>query len=112
MGSDAAPGAEPGLLQRWETVRRRLPAINLVFKGHPLHAILTDLPASLIPTGFLFSLAGSLRREPALESAGFACTAADHRGWRVKPVEREEIEQQHLPPTVHEDDFILRRRAR
>jgi len=31
-----------------------------------------------------------------------------HRGWRVKPIEREEIERQGVPDTVHEDDFVLR----
>jgi hypothetical protein len=32
-----------------------------------------------------------------------------HRGWRVKPIEREEMEEHRVPPTVHEEDFILRR---
>ena len=32
-----------------------------------------------------------------------------HRGWRVKPIEREEIEQHRVPPTVHDADFLLRR---
>src|SRR5437588_13132791 len=70
------PQGPHGLPQRWEAVRRKLPAVNLVIAGHPLHAILTDLPAALIPTGFLFSCLGRWRREPALESAGFATTTA------------------------------------
>ena len=178
------------LLERWETVRRTLPAINPVLKGHPLHAMLTDLPAALIPTGFCFSLLGRLRRSPRLEAAGYANTIAGlvsaaptaltgladylqmevtdpaqktgfthaalntlalglavaslpgrslsqpasprglwlsglatgtllvsaylggdlvyHRGWRVKPIEREEIEQHKVPETIHDDDFLLR----
>jgi uncharacterized membrane protein len=178
------------LLQRWEQVRRQLPAINPVFKGHPLHALLTDLPAALLPTGFLFSLLGRLTRQPLLEGAGYANTVAGlagaaptavtgladylqmevkdpaqttgfthgllnvlalglglaslsgrglkrrgptrclwlsglstgvlllsaylggdlvyHRGWRVKPIEREEIEQHKVPETIHDDDFVLR----
>src|SRR2546429_4009965 len=70
------PQGPYGLPQRWEAVRRKLPAVNLVIAGHPLHAILTDLPAALIPTGFLFSCLGRWRREPALESAGFATATA------------------------------------
>jgi uncharacterized membrane protein len=194
MGEDLTTRADGSWLRQWEGVRRKLPAVNLVFAGHPLHAMLTDMPAALIPTGFLFSLLGRLRREPALESAGFATTAAGvvaavptavagladylqmevtdpaqatgfthgllnllavslglaslrggglrkrgstasiclsgaatgvllasaylggdlvfHRGWRVKPIEREEIEQHHVPATVHEDDFVLRRPQR
>jgi hypothetical protein len=30
----------------------------------------------------------------------------------VKPIEREEIETHHVPPTVHDDDFLLRRSRR
>ena len=187
------PRGPYGLPQRWEAVRRKLPAVNLVIAGHPLHAILTDLPAALIPTGFLFSCLGRWRREPALESAGFAATTVGvaaavptalagltdylqmevsdpaqktgfthgllnllalalgvaslkggglhrrastrslwlggaasgvlllsaylggdlvyHRGWRVKPIEREEMELHHVPPAVHDDDFVLRPRA-
>jgi len=32
-----------------------------------------------------------------------------HRGWRVKPIEREEIEEHRVPQTVHAEDFVLRR---
>ena len=178
-------------VQRWERIRRRLPAINPVIKGHPLHALSTDLPAALIPTGFAFSLWGGLARSRDFEKAGYLTTAAGvisaiptalfglvdylqmevedpaqatgfthgllnatavglgiaslagrslkrpasdrglwlggvstlvllasaylggdlvyHRGWRVKPIEREEIEQHRVPPTVHDADFLLRR---
>jgi uncharacterized membrane protein len=180
-------------IQKWEEVRKRLPAVNLVFKGHPLHALLTDLPAALLPVGFGFTLWGRANRQRLLEAAGYAATVtgvaaavptalsglADylqmevtdpaqktgfihgllnvlavglsagslvgrrmdrrapdhsiwlgglatgvllvsaylggdlvyHRGWRVKPIEREEMETRRVPPTVHDDDFILRRSA-
>ena len=29
-----------------------------------------------------------------------------HRGWRVKPMEREEMETRRVPSTVHDEDFI------
>ncbi len=61
---------------RWEGVRRKLPSVNPVFNGHPLHAMLTDMPAALIPTGFVFSLWGRLTNQPRLEAAGYANTAA------------------------------------
>src|SRR5205809_4553851 len=178
-------------IHRWEAIRRRLPAVNPVIMGHPLHALATDLPAALIPTGFAFSLWGRLARQPDLEKAGYLNTAAGvvvaiptalfgladylqmevddlaqttgfthgllnltalgvgiaslggrslkkpgprpgvwlgwistltllasaylggdlvyHRGWRVKPIEREEIEQHRVPETVHDEDFVLRR---
>src|SRR2546430_14744641 len=32
-----------------------------------------------------------------------------HRGWRVKPIEREEIAEHRVPQTVHAEDFVLRR---
>jgi uncharacterized membrane protein len=180
-----------GLAARWETIRKRLPTINPVFKGHPLHAMLTDVPVALVPTGFGLSLLGYLRDDPRLEAAGYLNTltglaasvpaaltgladyvqmeALDpaqktgathallnttaivlgalslngrtlgrprsrrglwlsglatglflgsaylggdlvyHRGWRVKPIEREEIETHRVPPTIHDDDFLLRR---
>jgi len=178
-------------VQRWERIRRRLPAINPVIKGHPLHALSTDLPAALIPTGFAFSVWGRLARSPDFEKAGYLTTAAGvisaiptalfgladylqmevedpaqatgfthgvlnataiglgiaslagrslkrpasdrgiwlggvstlvllasaylggdlvyHRGWRVKPIEREEIKEHRVPETVHDADFLLRR---
>ena len=178
-------------ISRWERIRRRLPAINPVIKGHPLHALSTDLPAALIPTGFAFSVWGRLARSRDFEMAGYLTTAAGvisaiptalfgladylqmevedpaqatgfthgvlnatavglgiaslagrslkrpasdrglwlggistltllasaylggdlvyHRGWRVKPIEREEIEQHRVPETVHDEDFVLRR---
>ena len=178
-------------IRRWEAIRRRLPAVNPVIMGHPLHALATDLPAALIPTGFAFSLWGRLARRPDLERAGYLNTAAGvalgiptalfgiadylqmevddpaqttglthgllnvtalgvgiaslagrslkrpgsrrgvwlggistlvllasaylggdlvyHRGWRVKPIEREEIEEHRVPDTVHAEDFVLRR---
>jgi len=178
-------------VQRWERIRRRLPAINPVIKGHPLHALSTDLPAALIPTGFAFSVWGRLARSPDFEKAGYLTTAAGvisaiptalfgladylqmevedpaqatgfthgvlnataiglgiaslagrslkrpasdrgiwlggvstlvllasaylggdlvyHRGWRVKPIEREEIQEHRVPATVHDEDFLLRR---
>ena len=178
-------------ISRWERIRRRLPAINPVIKGHPLHALSTDLPAALIPTGFAFSVWGRLARSRDFEMAGYLTTAAGvisaiptalfgladylqmevedpaqatgfthgvlnataiglgiaslagrslkrpasdrglwlggistltllasaylggdlvyHRGWRVKPIEREEIEQHRVPHTVHAEDFVLRR---
>jgi uncharacterized membrane protein len=177
-------------LERWDAARRQLPAVNPVFKGHPLHALLTDLPAALIPAGFLFTLLGRLRKQPVLEGAGYANTVAGlvaaaptaltgladylqmevkdpaqktgfthgllnllavslgvaslsgrglrrsgprhslwlsglatgvllvsaylggdlvyHRGWRVKPIEREEVDAQKVPETIHDDDFLLR----
>jgi len=183
-----------GLAARWERIRRRLPTINPVFKGHPLHALLTDLPAALVPTGFGLSLLGYLTGDSRLEAAGYLNTvtgvaasvptaltgladyvqmeATDpaqktgathailnttaialgalslegrtlgrprsrrglwlsglatglllgsaylggdlvyHRGWRVKPIEREEIETHRVPPTIHDDDFLLRRARR
>jgi uncharacterized membrane protein len=178
-------------IRRWEATRRRLPTVNPVFKGHPLHALSTDLPASLIPTGFAFSIWGRLSKNRDFEKAGYLTTSvglaaavptalfgiADylqmevddpaqptglthgllnatalglglgslagrslknprsrrglwlgglstlmllasaylggdlvyHRGWRVKPIEREEVEEHRVPETVHADDFILRR---
>jgi len=63
-------------IHRWEAIRRRLPAVNPVIMGHPLHALATDLPAALIPTGFAFSLWGRLARQPDLEKAGYLNTAA------------------------------------
>ena len=63
-------------IRRWERIRRRLPAINPVIMGHPLHALSTDLPAALIPTGFAFSLWGRVARQPELERAGYVNTAA------------------------------------
>ena len=178
-------------VQRWERIRRRLPAINPVIKGHPLHALSTDLPAALIPTGFAFSVWGRLARSPDFAKAGYLTTAAGvisaiptalfgladylqmevedpaqatgfthgvlnatavglgiaslagrslkrppsdrglwlggvstlvllasaylggdlvyHRGWRVKPIEREEIQEHRVPATVHDEDFLLRR---
>jgi uncharacterized membrane protein len=180
-----------GLAERWEAIRKRLPTVNPVFRGHPLHAVLTDLPVALVPTGFGLSLLGWLRDDPRLEAAGYLNTVtglaasvptaltglADyvqmeardpaqqtgathallnttaivlgalslrgrtlgrprsrrglwlsglatglflgsaylggdlvyHRGWRVKPIEREEIETHRVPPTIHDDDFLLRR---
>lgn len=179
-----------GLAARWERIRRKLPTVNPVFRGHPLHALLTDLPATLLPTGFCLSLLGYLTDDPRLEAAGYLNTVtglaaavptaltglADyvqmeardpaqktgathallnttaivlgtlslrgrslgqprsraslwlgglttglvlasaylggdlvyHRGWRVKPVEREEIETHRVPSTIHDDDFLLR----
>lgn len=179
-----------GWLERWETVRQTLPAINPVIKGHPLHAVMTDMPAALIPTGFTFSLIGHLTGRRELEAAGYLNSVAGvalavptamlgiadylqmevrdpaqktgfvhgmlnaaalglglasiggrslkrpssgrglwlgglstvalfasaylggdlvyHRGWRVKPIEREEIERHGVPETVHADDFVLR----
>lgn len=179
-----------GWLDRWEAVRRILPTINPVIKGHPLHAIMTDLPAALIPSGFSFSLLGRLTGRRELEAAGYLNSVAGvalavptamfgladylqmdvrdpaqktgfvhgllnavalglgiaslagrslrrpgsgrglwlgglstavlfasaylggdlvyHRGWRVKPMEREEIERHAVPDTVHADDFVLR----
>jgi uncharacterized membrane protein len=181
-------------LDRWEQLRRRLPKINPVFNGHPLHAISTDLPAALIPTGFAFSLWGRLAGDQDVERAGFLTTAAGvlsalptalfgiadylqmdvddpaqptgithgllnatalgvgiaslagrslrrpatsrglwlgglstmllflsaylggdlvyHRGWRVKPVEREEAEDHRVLSSVHNEDFVLRRSNR
>jgi uncharacterized membrane protein len=178
-------------VRRWEATRRRLPAVNPVIKGHPLHALFTDLPASLIPIGFAFSALGTLRKNRDFQKAGYLTTAlgvvsavptalfglADylqmevddpaqltglthgllnitavglglgslagrslrkpdsrrglwlgglstlvllasaylggdlvyHRGWRVKPIEREEMEEHKVPATVRSDDFILRR---
>src|SRR5207237_3045855 len=178
-------------VRRWERVRRRLPAINPVIMGHPLHALSTDLPAALIPIGFAFSLWGRVARQRELERAvdvraaaavalaiptalfgiadylqmdvddpaqttglthgllnlaavgvGIASLAGRnlkrpgsrrglwlggistlgllasaylggdlvyHRGWRVKPIEREEIEEHRVPDTVHAEDFMLRR---
>ena len=178
-------------VQRWERIRRRLPAINPVIKGRPLHALSTDLPAALIPTGFAFSVWGRLARSRDFEKAGYLTTAAGvisaiptalfgladylqmevedpaqatgfthgvlnatavglgiaslagrslkrpasdrglwlggvstlvllasaylggdlvyHRGWRVKPIEREEIQEHRVPATVHDEDFLLRR---
>jgi uncharacterized membrane protein len=183
-----------GLLDRWETIRKTLPALNPVIKGHPLHAIMTDMPAALIPTGFTFSLLGRLTGRRELETAGYLNAMAGvglavptamlgiadylqmevrdpaqktgfvhgilnaaaltlgvaslagrsikrpssgrglwlgglstallfasaylggdlvyHRGWRVKPMEREEIQRRGVPDTVHEDDFVLRGSAR
>ncbi len=183
-----------GWIHRWEKVRRKLPAINPVIMGHPLHAMFTDLPVTLLLSGFGFTLLGRLARRREIEAAGFLNTAAgvaaavptalfglaDYlqmevddpaqktgffhgilntvalglsawslagrslrrptterglwlgglsssilfvsaylggdlvylRGWRVKPIEREEIETQQVPSTVHDDDFILRRSAR
>ena len=180
-------------IRRWESMRRRLPTVNPVIMGHPLHALSTDLPAALIPTGFAFSLWGRIARQPDLEKAGYLNTAAGvaiaiptalfgladylqmevddpaqttglthgllnvtaigvgiaslagrslrkpgsrrgvwlggistlvllasaylggdlvyHRGWRVKPIEREEIEEHRVPQTVHAEDFVLRRRS-
>src|SRR2546421_11002736 len=63
-------------LQSWDRVRRRLPKINPVFKGHPLHAMSTDFPAALIPTGFLFTAWGRLARNSDMEKAGFLTTTA------------------------------------
>ena len=178
-------------IRRWERTRRRLPAINPVIMGHPLHALATDLPAALIPTGFAFSVWGRLARSRDFEMAGYLTTAAGvisaiptalfgladylqmevedpaqatgfthgvlnatavglgiaslagrslkrpasdrglwlggvstlvllasaylggdlvyHRGWRVKPIEREEIQEHRVPATVHDEDFLLRR---
>jgi len=178
-------------ISRWERIRRRLPAINPVIKGHPLHALSTDLPAALIPTGFAFSVWGRLARSRDFEMAGYLTTAAGvisaiptalfgladylqmevedpaqatgfthgvlnataiglgiaslagrslkrpasdrgiwlggvstlvllasaylgghlvyHRGWHVKPIEREEIQEHRVPATVHDEDFLLRR---
>jgi uncharacterized membrane protein len=175
-------------MSQYEEFRRRLPKVNPVVLGHPLHAIATDLPAALIPTGFFLSVAGVISREPALQKAGFVTTVtgvgsaiptavtglADysqmevkdpawktglvhgllnatalgfgiaslagrslkrpltsrglwfggiatgilfasawlggdlvyHRGWRVKPMEREEMETNRVPSTVHDEDFI------
>ena len=180
----------PSWLRSWDRFRRGLPKIDAVFKGHPLHALSTDLPASLIPTGFVFSVWGRLARNKDIEKAGFLTTAAGlvgaiptalfgladylqmdvddpaqitgithgvlnatalglgiaslggrslkqpgsrrglwlgglstfvlflsaylggdlvfHRGWRVKPIEREESRERPVAPTVHEDDFVLR----
>lgn len=181
-----------GLAARWDGIRKRLPTVNPVFKGHPLHAVLTDLPVALVPTGFGLSLLGYLTDDARLEAAGYLNTvtglaasvptaltgladyvqmeATDpaqktgathallnttaivlgalslggrtlgrprsrrglwlgglatglflgsaylggdlvyHRGWRVKPIEREEIETHRVPPTIHNDDFLLRSR--
>src|SRR5213592_2785511 len=63
-------------IRRWESIRRRLPTVNPVIMGHPLHALSTDLPAALIPTGFAFSLWGRIARQPDLEKAGYLNTAA------------------------------------
>jgi uncharacterized membrane protein len=183
-----------GLAERWEAIRKRLPTVNPVFRGHPLHALLTDLPVALVPTGFGLSLLGWLRDDPRLEAAGYlnavtglaasvptaltgladyvqmeardpaqrtgathallnttaivlgalslggrslarprsrrglwlgglaaglflgsAYLGGDlvyHRGWRVKPIEREEIQTHRVPPTIHDDDFLLRRTKR
>ncbi len=183
--------APVGWLQRWEGIRRKLPSVNPVFRGHPLHALLTDWPATLIPLGFVFTLWGRLTHQRSLESAGYFNTAAGvlaaiptvltgladylqmevqdpaqktgffhglcnltafslsvgslvgrsprkpatarslclsgiatsvllagaylggdlvfHRGWRVKPIEREEIQTHRVPETVHDEDFLLRR---
>ncbi|HEY8678016.1 MAG TPA: DUF2231 domain-containing protein [Candidatus Dormibacteraeota bacterium] len=181
-------------IDRWETIRQKLPAINPVLKGHPLHAIMTDMPAALIPMGFTFSLLGRMTKGRELEAAGYLNSVAGvalavptalfgiadylqmdardpaqptgvvhgllntvalglgiaslmgrsvkrpgsprglwlgglstivlfasaylggdlvfHRGWRVKPMEREEFEHHRVPETVHADDFILRGSAR
>src|SRR5438045_4845574 len=178
-------------IRRWESIRRRLPTVNPVIMGHPLHALSTDLPAALIPTGFAFSLWGRIARQPDLEKAGYLNTAAgvaiaiptalfgladylqvevddpaqttglthglmnvtaigvgiaslagrslrkpgsrrglwlggistlvllasaylggdlvSHRGWRAKPIEREEIKEHRVPETVHDADLLLRR---
>ena len=183
-----------GLAERWEAIRKRLPTVNPVFRGHPLHALLTDLPIALVPTGFGLSLLGLVTDDPRLEAAGYLNTVAGvaasvptaltgladyvqmeardaaqktgathallntaaivlgafslggrtlgrprsrrglwlgglaaglflgsaylggdlvyHRGWRVKPIEREEIETHRVPPTIHDDDFLLRRGRR
>jgi uncharacterized membrane protein len=183
-----------GWLDRWEKIRKNLPAITPVVKGHPLHAIMTDMPAALVPTGFTFSLLGRVTGRRELETAGYLNAVAGvglaiptamlgiadylqmevrdpaqktgfvhgvlnaaalglgiaslagrslkrpgsrrglwlgglstgvlfasaylggdlvyHRGWRVKPMEREEIERQGVPETVHDDDFVLRGSAR
>ncbi len=180
----------PDWLDRWDAVRRRLPAINPVIMGHPLHAVMTDMPAALIPAGFTFSLLGQLTGRRELTAAGYLNSVAGvalaiptamlgvadylqmeardpaqktgfvhgilnaaalglgiaslagrslkrpgsrrglwlgglstgvlfasaylggdlvfHRGWRVKPMEREEIEHHGVPESVHEEDFVLR----
>jgi uncharacterized membrane protein len=176
------------LLQRWEGIRRKLPAVNFIFLGHPVHAMLTDLPAALIPTGFALRLAGSISGERSVRQAGVICTGlgvasavptavtglADYlqmevsdpaqktgfihgilniaafaaalgslpgagrkappgrglalsglatsillfsallggdlvylRGWRVKPIEREEMERHQVPESVHPRELIL-----
>ena len=181
-------GSLPRWMSQYEEFRRRLPKINPVVLGHPLHAMATDLPAALIPSGFFLSLAGALSRQSALEKAGFVASVAGvasaiptavsgladysqmevkdpawktglvhgllnaaalglgiaslggrslkrpgnpralwfggvatsvlfasawlggdlvyHRGWRVKPMEREEMETNRVPSTVHDEDFI------
>jgi len=187
-------GSTGGFLDRWEAVRAKLPLINPVVKGHPLHAIMNEMPAALIPAGFTFSLLGRLTGRREFETAGYLNAVAGvglaiptamlgiadylqmevrdpaqktgfvhgilnaaalglgiasltgrslkrpgsrrglwlgglstsvlfasaylggdlvyHRGWRVKPMEREEIERQGVPDTVHEEDFVLRGSAR
>src|SRR4030081_2243567 len=64
-------GSTEGFLDRWEGIRAKLPLINPVVKGHPLHAIMTDMPAALIPAAFTFSLLGRLIGRRELETAGY-----------------------------------------
>ncbi len=59
-----------------------------------------------------FILTGGLTARPAgvvLAAAYLGGDLVYHRGWRVKPVEREEIETHSVPRTVRDDDFLLRR---
>src|SRR5205809_8141457 len=63
-------------IHRWEAIRRRLPAVNPVIMGHPLHALTTDLPAALIPTGFAFSFWGRMAGQADLEKAGYLNSVA------------------------------------
>jgi uncharacterized membrane protein len=41
-----------------------------------LHALLTDLPVALVPTGFGLSLRGLMTDDPRLEAAGYLNTVA------------------------------------
>ena len=52
---------------------------------------------------------GGISTLTLLASAYLGGDLVYHRGWRVKPIEREEIEQHRVPETVHDEDFVLRR---